>query len=177
MSRIEALSGEAYLRRVEELLADIDSDERQSLLAELSEQIDNSEDSSVSSLGTPEDFVAEYRRSAGLPLPSERSEGWWIATIVSSLAVPFGVLVLFSFGAQVAFGPFLLAIEWLLARISPTPLRIVWSVLAGVLVGEITYLTLADVHVAWLDGLVAIAISLVVAGMVTVLFIRTTRRS
>ena len=35
MSRIEALSGEAYLRRVEELLADIDSDERQSLLAEL----------------------------------------------------------------------------------------------------------------------------------------------
>lgn len=178
MSKIEALSGEAYVRKVEELLADIDADERQALLTELRQQIEDTEGSSTESLGTPEDFVDEYRQSAGLPVPRDRSERWWIATIVSSLAVPFGALALFSFGGQVVFGPFLLAIEWLLARISPThPLRIIWSVLAGLLVGEITYLTLADAHVAWLDGLASMLISLVAAALVTTLFIRTTRPS
>ena len=66
--------------------------------------------------------------------------------MISALALPFGVLVLFSFGGQLVFGPFVLAIEWILARISARPLCLAWSFLGAALAGEIIYLVL-DIHV------------------------------
>jgi uncharacterized membrane protein len=135
-----------YLDRVEQLLVDLDTDERRSLLAELEEQLRGApENDLVSRLGTPEEFVSEYRRSAGLEPSRHVSNALGpsrVATLVSALALPVGVLILFSFGGQLVLGPFVVAIEWILARISPRPLRILWSMLAGALVGEIAVIVM-----------------------------------
>lgn len=96
-----------------------------------------------------------------------------IATVVSVLALPLGVLILFSFGGQLILGPFVLAIEWILAKLSPAPLRIAWSILAGALVGEIVYILL-DVHVGVIDGFPAVVIGLVAAALAGLLIFRTT---
>jgi uncharacterized membrane protein len=171
-------TGTQYLKRVEDLLADIDDDDRASLLADLADQLGELPESEVSErLGTPEAFAGEYRHSAGLeiPLPSPpRSQSAAIAMTLSALALPFGVLVLLSFGGQLVFGPFVLAIEWILARVSPRPLRIAWSLLAALLAGEIGYL-LTDTHV--MEGVPAVVVGVVVAGLITLLFNRTTRHN
>jgi uncharacterized protein YqgC (DUF456 family) len=61
--------------------------------------------------------------------------------LISAIFLPFGIAILLSFGGQLLFGPFILVIEWILARISPRTLRLLWSALAGLLAGEIVYLT------------------------------------
>lgn len=81
--------------------------------------------------------------------------------------------MLFSFGGQLIFGPFVLAIEWILARISPNPLRIAWSFLGAALAGEIAYLAL-DIHVRRFEGFLAVVIGLAVAAGVALLFFRRT---
>lgn len=137
------LARSQYLAEVGRLLSDLDDDERASLLADLGDRLEEITDAEIEArLGTPGEFVDEYRRSAGVELVA-RGEGrpeMVVQNVLSALLLPFGALVLLSFGGQVVFGPFVVAIEWVLARISSRPLRIAWSVLAGALVGEITYL-------------------------------------
>ncbi|MDH3368458.1 MAG: hypothetical protein OEO17_11490, partial [Gemmatimonadota bacterium] len=65
------------------------------------------------------------------------------------------------------------AIEWILARISPRPLRITWSLLAGFLAAEIAYLLVAT-HVV--EGAPAVVAGVLAAGLTLLLFERTTRR-
>lgn len=169
-------TSEAYLDRVARLLADVDEDERLSLLADLADELREIPESELAErLGSPEEFALEYRRSAGLETPAETdgTVGSKLATAISALALPFGVLVLFSFGGQLVLGPFVLAIEWILARISPRPLRLAWSLLGAALAGEIIYLVL-DVHVRRIDGLLAVVIGLAVAAVTALLFFRTT---
>ncbi len=166
----------AYLDRVASLLADVDEEERVSLLADLAEELRELPEAELAErLGSPEQFALEYRRSAGLETPAEKDLKVEsnIATVISALALPFGVLVLFSFGGQLIFGPFVLAIEWILARISPRPLRIAWSFLGAALAGEIVYLVL-DIHVRRIEGFLAVVIGLAVAAITALLFFRTT---
>lgn len=99
-----------------------------------------------------------------------------LRTVISVLALPFGVIVLFSFGGQLIVGPFALAIEWILARVSPRPLRLAWSFLAAVLAGEIAFLAL-DIHVPALEGFLAVVLGLATAALVAILFYRTTEDS
>lgn len=93
-------------------------------------------------------------------------------TVLSAVGIPFGVLALFSMGGQLAYGPFALAIEWILARLSPESLRIVWSVLAGLLAGEMTYL-IFDLHIV--DGFPGVVAGIAAALVVAVITERTTR--
>jgi hypothetical protein len=99
-----------------------------------------------------------------------------LSTVVSGLLTPLGVLVLFSFGAQIVFAPFVLAIEWILARVALRPVRIIWSVLAGALAGEYVYL-LFDLRVEQVDGLPAVLLGLVTAALVIPVYLWTTRPS
>jgi uncharacterized membrane protein len=160
-----------YLRRIEELLADIDEDDRASLLADLTEQLSDVPGSQVTArLGTPEEFVEEYRRSAGIETPTETARperAIRLDTLISAIFLPFGILILFSFGGQLLFGPFILVIEWILARISPTTLRLLWSALAGLLAGEIIYLIVEMKSTGLLLGLATAAVT-------GILFVRTT---
>jgi uncharacterized membrane protein len=166
----------AYLDRVAQLLSDVDEEERVSLLADLEDELREIPESELAErLGMPEDFAAEYRRSAGIKVPDNEEPEIQskIATVVSVLALPFGVLLLFSFGGQLIYGPFVLAIEWILARISPRPLRLAWAFLGAALVGEIVYLVL-DIHVRRIDGFLAVVVALAAAASVALLFFRTT---
>lgn len=165
-----------YLDRVASLIADVDEEERVSLLADLADELREIPESEIAErLGSPEDFALEYRQSAGLETPAEpdRTGESRSAAVISALALPFGVLLLFSFGGQLVFGPFVLAVEWALARISPRPLRLAWSFLGAALAGEIIYLVL-DLHVRWIDGFPAVIIGLAVAALTSLLFFRTT---
>jgi uncharacterized membrane protein len=169
-----------YLKRVDRLLIDLEPDEKGSLLANLREQLDEVPEGELGiRLGTPEEFVAEYRRSAGIEgeagMTRESGPLVTVASVASAVALPFGVLILFSFGGQLVLGPFVLAIEWILARVSPKPLRIVWSVLAGALVGEIVVLSL-DMYLFPVDGVLFLLIGVVVAIPVGFLFYRTSSR-
>ncbi len=165
-----------YLRRVERLLADLQSDDRMSLLADLQDQFDEiGESDLVDRLGTPEGFVEEYRRSAGIeggPDPSADSRSISIASVVSALALPLGVLVLFSFGGQMILGPFVVVAEWFLARISPRPLRIAWSVLAGALVGEIVVIMIGA-YLFSIDRAVLVTLWALIAAPIAVFVYRT----
>jgi uncharacterized membrane protein len=170
-------SATEYLKRIEELLADIGGDDRASLLADLTEQLSDIPGSEVlARLGTPEEFVEEYRRSAGIETPSEAARperAIRLDTLISAICLPFGIAILLSFGGQLLFGPFVLAIEWILARISPRTLRLFWSALAGLLAGEIVYL------VVGLNGsqgrtLTGLLVALATAAVTGLLFIRTT---
>jgi uncharacterized membrane protein len=167
-----------YLGRVDDLLGGIDEEERLSLLADLADQLEELSESEIAErLGSPEEFAAEYRRSAGLESPSDRTRSYsTAATVISTLALPVGILVLFSFGGQLVFGPFVLAIEWIFARVSPVPLKIAWSLLAAALAGEIVYLVL-DLYIAEADGFPAVLAGLVAAVLVALLFYRTSKDS
>ena len=166
-------SATEYLRRIEELLADIGEDDRASLLADLTEQLSDVPGSQVTArLGTPEEFVEEYRRSAGMETPPDTARperAIRVDTLISAVCLPLGVAILFSFGGQVLFGLPVLVIEWILARNSPRTLRLMWSALAGLLTGEIVYLTVGQRSTipGWLLGLAAAAVT-------GILFVRTT---
>jgi hypothetical protein len=163
-----------YLGRVEELVADIDNDDRSSLIDELTLRLLEVSDTDLESqLGTPESFVAAYRDSAGLDVPSS-STPVAVGKALSALALPLGVLVLFSFGGQLVLGPFVLMIEWVLARFSPRPVRIAWCLLAGALAGEIVYLFLGEINQSVSDP-TRVASGLVVGSVVAWLYLRTTR--
>lgn len=95
------------------------------------------------------------------------------STALSAALLPIGVIILFSFGGQVVFAPFALAIEWVLARVAKTPVRIAWSLLAGVLAGEFVYL-LIDLRSERFDGLAAVVAGLAVAVVVALGFVLTT---
>jgi uncharacterized membrane protein len=170
-------SATEYLRRIDELLADIGEDDRASLLADLTEQLSDVPGSEVTArLGTPEEFVEEYRRSAGLETPSDivRPErAIRFDTLISALCLPFGIAILLSFGGQLLFGPFALVIEWILARISPKPLRFLWSVLAGLLAAEIVYL-IVDINDTQTRTFTGLLLGLATAVVTSLLFIRTT---
>jgi uncharacterized protein YqgC (DUF456 family) len=95
-----------------------------------------------------------------------------VTTVVSALALPIGVLVLFSFGGQVILGPFVVVAEWILARISPRPLRIAWSVLAGALVGEIVVIMIGA-YLFSIDRAVLVTLWALIAAPIAVLVYRT----
>jgi uncharacterized membrane protein len=164
-------SATEYLKRIEELLGDIAEDDRASLLADLTEQLsDVSGSEATARLGTPEEFVEEYRRSAGIETPSETARperAIRLDTLISAIFLPFGIAILLSFGGQLLFGPFILVIEWILARISPRPLRLLWSALAGLLAGEIVYLIVEMTPIGFL-------LALATASVTGLLFVRTT---
>jgi len=169
------LSRSGYLDEVGRLLADLDTDEKLSLLADLSDRLGEITEAEIAErLGSPKDFVDEYRSSAGID--SRATTGSRPSTLVqnllSGLLLPFGVIVLFSFGGQLIFGPFVVALEWVLARISARPLRVAWSTLAGALVAEIAYLVL-DTYVAAIDGLVAVVAGMAVGTFAGILIYRT----
>lgn len=172
-------SATEYLKRIEELLTDIGEDDRASLLADLTEQLSDVPGSEVTvRLGTPEEFVEEYRRSAGIETPSETARperAIRLDTLISAICLPFGIAILLSFGGQLLFGPFVLAIEWILARISPRTLRLFWSALAGLLAGEIIYLIVVinGAQTRTFTGLLLGSVTAVITGL---LFFRTTDR-
>lgn len=164
-------SATEYLKRIEELLGDIAEDDRASLLVDLTEQLsDVSGSEATARLGTPEEFVEEYRRSAGIETPSETvrpERAIRLDTLISAICLPFGIAILLSFGGQLLFGPFILVIEWILARISPRTLRLVWSALAGLLAGEIVYLIVEMTPIG-------LFLALATAAVTGLLFFRTT---
>jgi hypothetical protein len=164
-------SATEYLKRIEELLGDIAEGDRASLLADLTEQLsDVSGSEATARLGTPEEFVEEYRRSAEIETPSETARperAIRLDTLISVIFLPFGIAILLSFGGQLLFGPFILVIEWILARISPRPLRLLWSALAGLLAGEIVYLIVEMTPIGFL-------LALATASVTGLLFVRTT---
>ena len=169
------LSRSGYLDEVGRLLEDLDADEMSSLLADLADRLREISEAEIGErLGTPKEFVDEYRSSAGID--SKETPGSRPAIILqnllSALLLPFGAMVLLSFGGQVLLGPFVVPVEWVLARISARPLRIAWSILAGILVAEIAYLVL-DTNVAAIDGLVAILAGMTVGTLAGVLIYRT----
>ncbi len=106
--------------------------------------------------------------------PSKKVEPSAISTAVSGLLTPLGALVLLSFEGQIIFGPFVLAIEWILARVAARPVRLVWCVLAGALAGQIVYFVL-DLRVPEIDGTLALIVGFVTAGLVTGLYLSTSR--
>ena len=179
MSKTDRPVSSDYLERVRHLLSDIDEDDRVSLLGELADQLEEVPEAELNQrLGTPEEFVAEYRRSAGIDSPKSDGDGLRaksLATVVSVLALPLGVLVFFSFGGQLLFGWLVLAAEWALARISPRPLRITWSVLAGVLVAQVLYLAF---DTQWgtnrANSFLALVVVVITGTLVALLFYRTT---
>jgi uncharacterized membrane protein len=170
-------SATEYLKRIEELLADIGGDDRASLLADLTEQLSDIPGSEVlARLGTPEEFVEEYRRSAGIESPSETARpgrAIRLDTLISAICLPFGIAILLSFGGQLLFGPFILVIEWILARISPRPLRLLWSALAGLLAAEIVYL-IVDINDTQTRTFTGLLLGLATGVVTGLLFIRTT---
>jgi len=170
-------SATEYLKRIEELLADIGEDDRASLMADLAEQLSDVSGSEVTArLGTPEEFVEEYRRSAGIEKPSEPARperAIRLDTLISAICLPFGIAILLSFGGQLLFGPFILVIEWILARISPRPLRLLWSALAGLLAAEIIYLIM-DINDTQTRTFTGLLLGLATAVVIGLLFIRTT---
>lgn len=95
--------------------------------------------------------------------------------LVSAALLPVGVLVLLSFGAQIVLAPFVLVIEWILARVAKGPAQIAWSMLAGVLAGEFVFLLL-DLHTDF-NGFLGVTAGLVVAVIVAFAFLATTRAS
>jgi uncharacterized membrane protein len=168
-------SRSGYLDEVGRLLDDLDADETSSLLADLGDRLGEISEAQIAErLGSPKDFVDEYRSSAGID--SKATIGSRPATLVqnllSGLLLPFGAIVLFSFGGQLILGPFVVTLEWVLARISARPLRIAWSLLAGALVAEIAYLVL-DIYVGAIDGLAAVLAGMMVGAFAGILIYRT----
>lgn len=92
---------------------------------------------------------------------------------MSALLIPFGVLILFSMGGQMIFGPFVLVIQWILARVAARPIRYVWCFLAGALAGEIVYLVI-DLRVVSIDAVPAILAGMAAAVLVGWLYASTT---
>jgi uncharacterized membrane protein len=170
-------SATEYLNRIEELLGDIAEDDRASLLADLTEQLsDVSGSEATARLGTPEEFVEEYRRSAGIETPSETARperAIRLDTLISVIFLPFGIAILLSFGGQILFGPFILVIEWILARISPRPLRLMWSALAGLLAGEIVYL-IVDMNGPQIRTFTGLLLGSATGAVIGLMFFRTT---
>jgi uncharacterized membrane protein len=157
------------------LLEDLDADEKSSLLADLGDRLGEFSEAEIAErLGSPKEFVDEYRSSAGID--SKETVGSRPAAIVqnilSALLLPFGAMVLLSFGGQLILGPVVVPVEWVLARISARPLRIAWSILAGALVAEIAYLVL-DTNVAAIDGLLAVLAGLTIGTLAGILIYRT----
>lgn len=171
----QKLSRSSYLAEVDRLLDDLDADEKSSLLADLRDRLEETSEAAIAEmLGSPKEFVDEYRSSAGIDSDASTGSRSWkmVENILSGLMLPFGAIVLLSFGGQVLLGPIVLPVEWMLARISARPLRIAWSVLAGALVAEIAYLVL-DTNVAAIDGPAAILAGVAVGIPAGILIYRT----
>jgi uncharacterized membrane protein len=154
----QRLSRSGYHDEVGRLLDDLDADESMNLLADLGERLGEISEAEIANrLGSPDEFVDEYRTSAGIDSKAaiDIRPANLILNILSGLLLPFGVMVLLSFGGQLILGLVVVPLEWVLARISARPLRIAWSVLAGALVAEIAYLVL-NTNVAAMHGPVAV---------------------
>lgn len=150
--------------------------ERVSRLADLADELREIPESELAErLGSPERVGRRLSvvRNSKISAEEEPTSEVKIATVISALALPLGVLALFSFGGQLIFGPFVLAIEWILARISPRLLRFAWSFLGAALAGEIIYLVLNN-YVRPIDGLLAVIIGLAGAVVAALIFLRTT---
>jgi uncharacterized membrane protein len=158
-----------YLSRVERLLGDLAADDRAGLLEDLHDQLEETSVDPETLLGSPEEFAAEFRRSAGI----EESVTAAPSAITSGLALVVAFLLLFSFGAQLFVGPTVLVLGWYLARASSSWLRIAWCVVAALLAGEVAYFWLSGAHwpERYLEILGALAVGLGVGGF----FLVTTR--
>ena len=165
----------AFLARVRERLSDVPSEDRRSLLEDLEAQLyQMPEEDLFAQLGTPETVARDYRESLGMASGGAITPRT-LRTATSILLLPLGVLVLFSFGGQLVIGLPVLALEWLVARMAPRGLRLIWSALAGLLAGEAVYLYLGEVTL--IAGLtpVRIAAGLATGLAVTWLYATTTR--
>ena len=98
--------------------------------------------------------------------PGDRS------TLVSAALIPVGIVVLLSFGGQIVFAPFVLVIEWVLARIAKGVVRMAWSLLAGVMAGEYVYL-LIDLRTDY-SAVLAVVAGLATAVIVAFAYLATT---
>ncbi|MGB8360989.1 MAG: hypothetical protein WCE80_06270 [Acidimicrobiia bacterium] len=98
--------------------------------------------------------------------PGDRS------TLVSAALIPVGLVVLISFGGQIVFAPFVLVIEWVLARVAKGVVKIAWSMLAGVMAGEYVYL-LIDLRTDY-SGFLAVVAGLAAAVIVAFAYLATT---
>jgi hypothetical protein len=98
--------------------------------------------------------------------PGDRS------TLVSAALIPVGLVVLLSFGGQIVFAPFVLVIEWVLARIAKGVVKMAWSLLAGVMAGEYVYL-LIDLRTDY-SAVLAVVAGLAAAVVVTFVYLATT---
>ena len=97
----------AYLDHVARLLADVDEEERVSLLADLADELREIPDSAFTErLGTPQDFASEYRRSAGIERPRivSRRLALGIAGLLGVLVVGFVLTALVTSLSSVATG-------------------------------------------------------------------------
>lgn len=168
-----------YLEEVGRLLSDIDEEDRTNLLGELADQLEDLTDAeAIDRLGSPEEFVVEFRRSAGLEElrpPVQRHKT--LITVASTLLLPIGLYVLYSLGEQqLLLVPIALAVLWGIARLSPRPLQITWSVLAGILGAQVLYFIFDQQGGAGRsDGFQAAAALVTTAALITLLFYRTTR--
>lgn len=173
-----------YLRRVEVLLSDIDVEDRVAVLADIQGQLNEIPDGDpIEILGSPEDFVTEYRRSAGLPpskaQPSPRTPPATTpsveASVVAVMLLPIAALLLLSMGGgQFFFGPVAIAIGWMLSRRTYPLVRLAWSVMAGLLVGQMAYLLLGMTLGVSRLAPIALAFGLGVAAGAAILFWKAT---
>lgn len=166
---------DTYMRRVDELLVDVDADDRARLLEDLEERLQDIPESDViARMGEPETFVRTYLESAGLALDDPRAAvRRRIATTVSFLALLGASLVAISFGAQLILGPVVLLAGWVFARVSPSWLRVSWAVIAGIIAGEFLYLLLGETTPA--AELTRVAIGLLLGVTTVFLFLWSTR--
>jgi hypothetical protein len=82
-----------YVDRVDQLLSGVDEDDRRSVVADLVEQLGESDPESVMSrLGSPEEFVTQYLEGAGLTsAPGGEREGDRLYRWAKVLALPLGI--------------------------------------------------------------------------------------
>jgi hypothetical protein len=90
---------------------------------------------------------------------------WWTAR---SLLVLVSIAALLSFGAQVYFLPFLIPAQWLAARHSGRPGRVLFTLLAALLVAEVSWMIGYELATEW-----AVAIGLATGAVIGVLFFST----
>jgi hypothetical protein len=70
----------------------------------------------------------------------ERRIGWVAWWTLRVALVAYSVLALLSFGGQIVVAPFLVPLQWLAARFSTRPWRMVFSALSGLIVGEVVWI-------------------------------------
>lgn len=163
-----------YYQEVDDLTHGLRDEERRALMEDLSDQLTELPDDSVQSrLGSPREYVADYLDGIGIQRHSSTLGANRVATTVSLLAIPGGIIALLSFGGQLVFALPVLVAEWLLARISPRPLRVIWTCLAALLAGIAAYVAVGEIASSP-DEVMQVVVGILAAAVTGWLFIRRT---